>query len=75
MSRKLFDSHCHIIDHRFPIVANRGFSPPPFPLKAYLAEARPFQPSDIDLIKKVLGPALAQKTYWDNPVALYRRKS
>jgi len=34
--------------------------------------ARPFQPSDIDLVEKVLGPALAQKTFWDNPIALYR---
>ena len=23
--RRLFDSHCHIIDHRFPIVANQGY--------------------------------------------------
>ena len=37
--------------------------------------ARPFQPSDIDLIEKVLGPALARKVFWDNPVALYGRKS
>jgi hypothetical protein len=22
--RRLFDIHCHIIDHRFPIVANQG---------------------------------------------------
>lgn len=41
MSRKLFDSHCHIIDHRFPIVANQGFSPAPFPVEDYLAETRP----------------------------------
>ncbi len=41
MSRKLFDSHCHIIDHRFPIVANHGYKPPDFPLEAYLAETRP----------------------------------
>src|SRR5687768_15129534 len=39
--RRLFDSHCHIIDHRFPIVANQGYVPPDFPLEAYLAEARP----------------------------------
>jgi predicted TIM-barrel fold metal-dependent hydrolase len=39
--RRLFDSHCHIIDHRFPIVANHGYTPPPFPLDAYLAETRP----------------------------------
>jgi len=41
LSRKLFDSHCHIIDPRFPIVANQGFSPEPFPLEDYLAESRP----------------------------------
>jgi hypothetical protein len=28
MERRLFDSHCHIIDHRFPIVANQGYTPP-----------------------------------------------
>jgi hypothetical protein len=39
--RRLFDSHCHIIDHRFPIVANQGYVPPSFPLEAYLAQARP----------------------------------
>lgn len=39
--RRLFDSHCHIIDHRFPIVANQGYLPPAFPLEAYLAQAKP----------------------------------
>jgi predicted TIM-barrel fold metal-dependent hydrolase len=39
--RRLFDSHCHIIDHRFPIVANQGYIPPNFPLDDYLAETRP----------------------------------
>jgi predicted TIM-barrel fold metal-dependent hydrolase len=39
--RKLFDSHCHIIDHRFPIVANQGYTPPNFPLEDYLAQTRP----------------------------------
>src|SRR5439155_5347942 len=39
--RQLFDSHCHIIDHRFPIVANQGYVPPAFPLDAYLAAAKP----------------------------------
>src|SRR5215218_5325755 len=39
--RRLFDSHCHIIDHRFPIVANQGYVPPAFPLEAYLTEAKP----------------------------------
>ena len=34
--------------------------------------ARPFQPVDIDLVEKVLGPELAQKAFWNNPVALYR---
>ena len=40
-SRRLFDSHCHIIDHRFPIIPNQGYTPPNFPLDAYLAQVRP----------------------------------
>src|ERR1700750_920821 len=39
--RRLFDSHCHIIDHRFPIIPNQGYTPPNFPLADYLAQARP----------------------------------
>ncbi len=39
--RRLFDSHCHIIDHRFPIVANQGYTPPHFPLDAYQAQVKP----------------------------------
>ncbi len=39
--RRLFDSHCHIIDHRFPIVANQGYTPPNFPLDEYRAQAGP----------------------------------
>jgi len=70
--RRLFDSHCHIIDHRFPIVPNQGYTPPHFPLEDYLAQAKPlgvvagavvsgsFQANDqtylMDLLPK-LGPA------------------
>jgi predicted TIM-barrel fold metal-dependent hydrolase len=39
--RRLFDSHCHIIDHRFPIVVNQGYTPPHFSLEDYLAQAKP----------------------------------
>ena len=39
--RRLFDSHCHIIDHRFPIVPNQGYTPPNFTLADYLAQAKP----------------------------------
>src|ERR1700692_4155458 len=39
--RRLFDRHCHIIDPRFPIVANQGYPPPNFPLEAYLAQVKP----------------------------------
>jgi len=39
--RRLFDSHCHVIDHRFPIVPNQGYTPPHFPLEDYLAQAKP----------------------------------
>ena len=41
MDRRIFDSHCHIIDHRFPIVANQGYVPPEFGLSDYLAQAKP----------------------------------
>ena len=33
---------------------------------------RPFLTSDIDLIERVLGPALSRRTFWDNALALYR---
>lgn len=39
--RRIFDSHCHIIDHAFPIVPNQGYTPPHFPLDAYLTQTRP----------------------------------
>jgi predicted TIM-barrel fold metal-dependent hydrolase len=39
--RRLFDSHFHVVDPRFPLVVNQGYLPPPFPLDAYLSSARP----------------------------------
>src|SRR5262245_50682452 len=39
--RKVFDSHLHIIDHRFPIVPNQGYTPPNFTLDDYLDKAKP----------------------------------
>ena len=36
---RLFDCHCHIIDHRFPIVPNQGYVPPHFPLDVYRPRA------------------------------------
>ncbi len=39
--RRLFDSHFHIIDHRFPVVVNQGYTPPHFPLEDYLAQTKP----------------------------------
>jgi len=79
--RRLFDSHCHIIDHRFPIVANQGYTPPHFPLEDYLAQAKPlgvvagavvsgsFQSEDqtylMDILPK-LGPTWAGVTQIPN---------
>jgi len=40
-TRKIFDSHLHIIDHRFPIVANQGYTPPNFTLDDYLEKSQP----------------------------------
>src|SRR3954467_2746101 len=36
--------------------------------------ARPFEAADIDLVERVLGRELAQKAFWDNPLALYKVK-
>jgi predicted TIM-barrel fold metal-dependent hydrolase len=38
---RLFDSHCHIVDHRFPIIPNQGYTPPNFTLSDYLALTKP----------------------------------
>ena len=37
----IFDAHCHIIDHRFPVIENQGYLPPHFPLDDYLSQTRP----------------------------------
>jgi predicted TIM-barrel fold metal-dependent hydrolase len=40
-STDVFDSHCHIIDTRYPIIANQGYTPPHFPLDEYQQMIRP----------------------------------
>ncbi len=37
----VFDSHFHIIEPAFPLIANEGYTPPPYPLSDYLSAARP----------------------------------
>jgi predicted TIM-barrel fold metal-dependent hydrolase len=37
---KIFDSHLHIIDPRFPLTANNGYLPEPFPADQYLATSK-----------------------------------
>jgi predicted TIM-barrel fold metal-dependent hydrolase len=39
--RRIFDAHCHIIDHNFPITPNQGYTPPNYPLEQYLASVKP----------------------------------
>lgn len=41
VARPIFDAHFHVIDHRFPLEANAGFRPEPFPADAYRAAAGP----------------------------------
>lgn len=41
MLRPIFDAHCHIIDPRFPLIANNGYLPEPFSAEDYLAQTRP----------------------------------
>jgi predicted TIM-barrel fold metal-dependent hydrolase len=40
-SNDVFDAHCHIIDPRYPIIANQGFTPDAFPLSEYEKQTRP----------------------------------
>lgn len=35
--RRVFDAHLHVIDPRFPLVANRGYLPEPFTVEDYLS--------------------------------------
>lgn len=37
----VFDAHCHIIDPRYPVIANQGFTPDAFPLSDYDKQTRP----------------------------------
>jgi predicted TIM-barrel fold metal-dependent hydrolase len=39
--RRIFDGHIHIIDHRFPLIENQGYIPPPYTLEDYLTETKP----------------------------------
>ncbi|WAH60494.1 amidohydrolase family protein [Pseudomonas silvicola] len=41
MTGQVFDAHCHIIDPRFPLVANDGYLPPTYTVDDYLAQATP----------------------------------
>lgn len=37
----VFDSHCHIIDPRFPLIANQGYLPPSFTCEEYVIQISP----------------------------------
>ncbi|MET7301691.1 amidohydrolase family protein [Embleya sp. NPDC005575] len=39
--RPVFDAHLHIVDPRFPLVANHGYLPPTFTVADYLARTAP----------------------------------
>ena len=41
LSQKIFDSHCHIIDPRYPIIENQGYIPPPYTLNDYCQQTVP----------------------------------
>ena len=40
---KVFDSHFHIIDPKYPVVENQGFTPRPFTIRDYLRETDVFE--------------------------------
>jgi predicted TIM-barrel fold metal-dependent hydrolase len=39
----LFDAHLHIIDSRFPLIANQGYLPPEFTCESYLERMRAYR--------------------------------
>ncbi len=41
MKRRIFDAHFHVIDPRFPLVANQGYLPPAFTAEEYGTLAAP----------------------------------
>ncbi|MBV6287328.1 amidohydrolase family protein [Pseudomonas aegrilactucae] len=41
MPQPIFDAHCHIIDPRFPLVANDGYLPDAFSADDYVAAVKP----------------------------------
>jgi len=41
LSQKVIDSHCHIIDPRYPIIENQGYIPPPYTLNDYRQQTVP----------------------------------
>ena len=40
-SDDVFDAHCHLIDPRYPIIANQGFTPDAFSLSDYEKQTQP----------------------------------
>jgi predicted TIM-barrel fold metal-dependent hydrolase len=38
---QIFDAHCHIIDKRYPIIENQGYTPPSFTLVDYREQTEP----------------------------------
>jgi predicted TIM-barrel fold metal-dependent hydrolase len=41
MTHRIFDAHFHVIDPRFPLVANQGYLPPAFTVDDYSEVAKP----------------------------------
>ena len=40
---KIFDSHFHIIDYKYPIVENNGYKPPNFSVREYQERVNAFE--------------------------------
>lgn len=83
--RRIFDSHCHIIDHTFPLIANQGYMPPHFPLEQYLQQATPlgvragavvsgsFQAFDQNYLRSLL-PRLGKGLGWRDASAQHHQR-
>jgi predicted TIM-barrel fold metal-dependent hydrolase len=75
MTGPIFDAHFHVVDPRLPAMAMEKFAeanPDALMFGTDLPSTRarrPFEPADIELVERTLGPALARKALHDTAPA------
>lgn len=76
-AKPIFDTHFHIIDVVNALTQLAQANPECLMFGTDLPSqraARPFLPSDIDLIEDTIGERLVERVFWRNAVEFYRPK-